>query len=252
MHRVWKARDWQSCDTHWIESEWPTNEDGQAMREIADFIDDMPNTRLIYVDMMNQFSPLTGTYRRDVPLLMAMSKFARNRGINIMISLHTWGGKAITATNPYWEDKVQGGRAAAAVAQAMWGLAKEPHAANGILHVKGKSFQEEAIPVVFDPKTLAFRTDDSGIASNELSSDERTELLEIATRLNGGTPTEISKLAGKTTGATRWLLKSMKDRGEIVLIEGRYYSPAQAVALAAVPNPQTSFLSEPQDILHIA
>jgi AAA domain-containing protein len=250
MHSLWKAREFAPSDHHQIATTWSMSDEG-GFDELTDWLDDFPGARLVIIDMMNQFDPLANSYNANIAKLRPLSKLALKRNVCIMLVLHTHRGRAITATNPFWEDKIQGGAAAVATAQAFWGLSREPNQAEGILYAKGKSFAETQIPLMFDVRTLTFRTDVGQLATDNLSSDERTELINAMIRLDGGTPIELAKLVGKESGAVRWLLKSMRERGETVRIEGTYYTPKQAAALTAPVDPQLTFDSVPTSILRI-
>jgi hypothetical protein len=64
------------------------------------------------------------------------------------------------------------------------------------------------------------------VMDNHTITDERIELLAAMVGLDGASPIELAKLIGKSQGSVRWLLKSMRERGETVKIDGRYFEPA--------------------------
>jgi hypothetical protein len=228
-----------------IETEWPMAEEG-GMAEIENWLQDFPHARLVVIDVMRRFQGIGYSYSKDSAKIQALGALGMKYHVGIIAVFHLYKGPGVSATSPDWLDKVQGSVGVTGAAQAIIGLYRDRGGVEGLLRVTGKDVPEQDVPLVYDSGHGTWTASLEGGTVAPALSDERAQVLAAIEVHPGSTAPETATLMGTSYPALRHLMWAMNQSGQLVNIDGRYFTEAQAEAATAPDaNPQLSFTEVP-------
>src|ERR1700682_4396748 len=107
LRKLLAARDEPLTGRLYFENEWPTAEEG-GIEEIDKWLSDMPQARLVVIDVMRAFDPIGYSYSKDSKKIDKLSELGMSRHVGIVAVMHMYKGPAVSASSPDWMDKIQG------------------------------------------------------------------------------------------------------------------------------------------------
>ncbi|WP_336488828.1 AAA family ATPase [Methylobacterium nigriterrae] len=193
--------------------------DAGLIEALRQWIDRVPNPRLIVVDVLNRVRPAQGrnesVYDYDVRSLKGLHSLAAEHRIGILVCHHS---RKAEAEDPF--DCLSGSTGLTGTADTTLVLARTSQGTT--LYGRGRDIEEVESAVSFDPATGTWTL--LGDATEVRRSDERSKIIQT---LHGSerplSPQEIADLTGADYAATRKTLTRMVQAGEIHKIgRGQY------------------------------
>ena len=202
-------------------TEWPRGNEGiEAIRE---WIVAAKNPRLVVVDVLAMFRPMSGNrdnqYEADYHAIKGLQALAGEFNVCIVIVHHT--RKSGSDVDPF--EKVSGTLGLSGAADAVLILDRDGSGAT--LYGRGRDVEEIEVAVSFDKLTCRWTV--LGAADEVRRTDERTLVLNaLKESKEPMSPTDIADATLMTNQNVRQLLISMVKAGEVrKLGRGRYQHP---------------------------
>lgn len=215
-----------------IATEWPRAGAG-GIRAIAQWIEAHPGARLVLVDVLAMFRPITGgrdqqLYERDYHALKGLQQLASQTGVAIVVVHHT--RKSQSETDPF--EKVSGTLGLSGAADSTLILDRDSQGAT--IYGRGRDIQEIETAVHFDRNVCRWSA--LGKAADIRRTSEREAILDCladnqtdnrSDNPDGMTPAEIADATGMKRNNVKQLLYKMVKAGEVEKAQkpGRYLHP---------------------------
>lgn len=154
-----------------------------GLEKLAEWLTDHPGTRLVVIDTLAKFRPLSrsgkASYEEDYAALGAIQELSIKHGVAVLTIMHTRKAKAEDIF-----DEIGGTTGIQGAADTMMVLARIRQSTNGELHVTGRDIPEFTLPLVWNPASCRW-----GRKATEKNSGDQTE----------------EETLGKTAQAESWL-----------------------------------------------
>lgn len=127
--------------------------DAGGLKQLDATLTKRPEIRLVIVDVLSQFWPLSSTnrsvnaYHAEYQILCKLRDFAATKRIALVVVHHTNRGQS---SDPL--DRASGTNAMTGVPGAIWTLTRERNACTGKLYVTGRSVREVEIELAWNPR----------------------------------------------------------------------------------------------------
>jgi hypothetical protein len=193
-------------------TDWPGLDDG-CIAEIEAWASSVARPTLVIVDVLKMVRGRTrnneGVYDADYRALSGLAKFARDRGIAILIVHHT---RKMSSDDPL--ESISGTNGLTGASDTVMVLKRDNGTGNCILYVRGRDVEESETAVRFNRDNGTWQV--LGAAEEVGRSNERQAILEVlhanSKPLNAR---EISDILGKSYDAVRKTLTRMAHADEI-------------------------------------
>lgn len=197
--------------------------DKGGLQAIEGWCQDVPNPRLIVVDVFAKVRPdrkeKDGLYEADYKALAPLKDLADRLGLAVVVVHHT--SKRTDAADPF--DTISGTTGMTGAADTVVVLASSTDGPK--LYGRGRDIEEFEKALRFDPTRGQWLV--LGDAVEVARSDERKAVVDLLEKAKEPmTPRDIAQALGKKEGAIRMLLGRMTSNGEVVREKrGRYRHP---------------------------
>jgi hypothetical protein len=207
--------------------------DGGLLDDLREWIERVPNPRLITIDVLNRVKPQQrgneSLYDYDVRCLEGLQALAAEFGIGILIIHHT---RKAEADDPF--DCVSGSIGLTGTADTTLVLARDSQGTT--LYGRGRDIEEVEVAMSFDRTTGHWTL--LGEAADVRRTDQRVTLLK-ALRDAGEpmTPADLASATGMDSNNVRQLLFKMVKAGEVEKAAyGRYVCAVRAGSAPIPPH----------------
>ena len=199
---------------------WPRLDEG-GLREIEEFLDKYPHTRLIIIDTLqrirardNSHKPYEVDYNALLPLQDLVSSHA---GLGVMVIHHL---RKLASNDPL--ELVSGTTGLTGAADTILVLTRPRGGVDGELFVSGRDVEEQTLALRWDMQFTQWTL--LGQAEEFRGSKQRQEIRRVLQEAgNPLTPTEIADALGKKPATVRKNLFDMSRDNEVYKLErGKY------------------------------
>lgn len=197
-------------------TEWPDLDHG-CIHELEAWADAVKRPTLVIVDVLKMIrTPARGNeqiYEADYRALTGLGRFARERGLAVVIVHHTRKSSAKSGEEDPLET-ISGTNGLTGAADSLMVLKRDNGTPNCILYVRGRDVEESEKAVRFDGQNGTWCL--LGAASEVGRTSEREAIMEVLRRhTEPMQASEIADIIGKTAPTVRKTLSRMWDNGEI-------------------------------------
>lgn len=206
-------------------TEWPSVQDG-GLALLEDYFGDFPNLRMVVIDTLAKFQPVSNSYNKAYPSLTKLSEIGRKHHVAILCVHHAYRGLRASGSKPAIES-IQGSIGASAAADALLVLARETDSNNGVMRVTGKDVETSDIPLKWKSNGGGWRLAGEDTQSRKEITPIRKAILQYLSDCPSSDARDIATGIGKPYESIRQLLWQMRDGGLLVR-EGGKYSLANA------------------------
>ena len=215
---------------------WPTLDEG-CCDEIEAWITDVPNPRLVVVDV---FARVRGNragresdYDSDYRQAALLQSLASRYNLAIVAIHHT---RKMVADDAF--DEISGTRGLTGAADTALVLKRDPSGRQPVLYGRGRDLEEIETALEFDKETGTWSV--LGAAWQVADTIERREIQQVLGRsVDPMTPSEIAQRLGKSRQNIQKMLTKMLDDGKVEQTKRGHYtlvSPVSPVAPSLTPE----------------
>lgn len=214
-----------------LATEWPGLDHG-CIPELEAWADSVKRPVLVIVDVLKMVrgaqKPNETVYDADYRAVTGLGRFARDRGISVVVVHHT---RKAVADDPL--ESISGTNGLTGAADSILVLKRDIGTGNATLYVRGRDIEENETALKFNRDNGTW--DLLGAASEVGRTSEREAILGVLRITPEGLKArEIADLAGKNYGAVRKTLTRMAHAGEIQKMARGLYACHNS---PKVPNP---------------
>jgi hypothetical protein len=200
-----------------LATEWPDLDSG-CIADLDDWADNMTRPALVIVDVLKQVRPRTRIneqlYDSDYRSLAGLGRFARRRGIAVLVVHHV---RKMEADDPL--ESLSGTNGLTGAADSIMVLKRDVGTGNCTLYVRGRDIEESEKVVRFVAETGTW--DMIGDATEVGRTTEREAIISVLRQSDKALGArDVSDISGQSYGAVRRTLARMAHDGEIAR-EGR-------------------------------
>lgn len=192
--------------------DWPGLDDG-CIDELSIWAEAVEKPRLVIIDVLKMVRGVSGhnesVYDADYRALNGLARFARERGIAVLIVHHE---RKMESTDPL--EGVSGSNGLTGAADTVMVLKRDSGTPNCKLYVRGRDVEESETIVHFQSDRGTWKR--VGAAGEVGRTDEREAIMRVLRASDKPmTPQEVSDLLEKSRDAVRKTLTRMYHAGEI-------------------------------------
>ena len=208
-------------------TEWPNMDDG-CIEEIEAWVAEVPNPRLVVVDV---FARVKGSktgketdYDFDYRQAAALQAIASQHNLAVLVIHHT---RKMAADDPF--DEVSGTRGLTGAADGVLVLKRDSGTQQPVLYGRGRDLEEIETAIQFDKETGNWSV--VGEAWLVADTHERREIQQVLGRsVDPMSPTEIGERIGKSRQNVQKMLTKMEDAGQVERVRRGAYKLVSTVS----------------------
>ena len=223
---------------------WPRMDEG-GIDEITDWIAEHRNCRLVVIDTLAKFRPPkqrnVDTYEQDYQVLSALSTFAHQHNLCVLVITHTRKASADD-----FIDEISGTTGLTGGADTILVLKRSRGEFGATLHVDGRDIEKPG------DYQLSFRQEDTtwmllGEADEFAISLERRDIRDTLKECGPLTPKQVAEITKRNRGSVRKLLSDMREAGQVWVLDGKYYLKEKNIDGQSSSNSSNSSSSNNSD-----
>lgn len=210
-------------ETLTLATAWQRTDRG-GLEAIEAWLASHPDARLVVIDSFKKIRPGRGRgaslYDEDYEAIEGLKAVADKFGVAILVIHHL---RKLDAEDPV--DTVSGTLGLTGAADGILVLMRQRGRADATLFITGRDVDEQELALSWDGQIAAWSI--VGEAEDFRLSEERSQAIRVLRDADRPlSPSEAAPLLGKTPGATKKLLWTMAQDGQIVSSGGRYSIPS--------------------------
>jgi AAA domain len=192
-------------------TEWPRLNDG-GIAELEAWLQSHPDARLIVIDTFKMVRPqergkAKQLYDVDYEAMQPLAKFARDNGISVVVVHHT---RKMESDDPI--DLISGSFGLSGSADGIMVL-KKTRAAETVLFAKGRDTEEQELALRWDAQIYGWSI--IGNAEHLYLTPERRAIIDLIEFDGAMTPKQVAAMLKRNEGATRKLMRTMAEDGQL-------------------------------------